>query len=112
MTRAEAAAIRSAQLQGVAVTPRELEQALAVLSKPSHRQTPKQCASNPWGLTPGQCETLAAMVECGANEEAAEKLGLSPKTVSMQLERAMDRMGVTKRLLAVLAWDRFTRAQA
>ena len=110
MGRAQAAALRAAQLQGKNVTASEMKQALAILSKPAYQQAPK-VSGNPWGLTPRQCEALDALVETGANESAAEKLGLSPKTTSALMERAMDRMGVSKRLLAALAWDRFTRTQ-
>lgn len=109
MTREEAIAIRAAQLQGVPVTKRELEQAIAVLSRqPKARE---RLLTNPWGLTKCQCDVLATVTRVGGNEEAAAEMGVSPKTISAHIEKSMARMGMDKRLLAILEWDRFARNQ-
>lgn len=65
--------------------------------------------TNPWKLTPGQCEALAAVVNAGCDKLAAAELGLSIKTVSMHILRAKARMGFRTRLHCLLAWDRFKR---
>lgn len=64
---------------------------------------------NPWKLTPGQCQALAAVVEAGCDKLAAAALGLSAKTISVQILRAKARMGLRTRLQCFLVWDRFQR---
>lgn len=65
---------------------------------------------NPWKLTPGQCEALSAVIEAGSDEDAGKLLGISSRTVAMQITRAKDRLGMEKRLHVLLAYDRWVRA--
>ena len=76
---------------------------------PAERRPRTKAPQNPWRLSYGQCAVLDALVVYGSNEAAARVLGISKQTVSGHLERAIFRMGVSTRLLAVLEWDRFTR---
>lgn len=106
MTRNEAIALRAAQLQGVPVTDAELREAIAVLSNPTKRGRP---ALDPWGLTTAQRAALQAVIDHGGDDEAAEAIGCSPRTIQTHIGRAIKQMGAAKRLFALLEWDRFTR---
>lgn len=64
---------------------------------------------NPWGLTPCECAALDAVIRHGGYKMAGFALGLSPKTVHMQLAKARERMGERTRLLTLIAWDRHAR---
>lgn len=52
---------------------------------------------------------MEALIETGTDELAAERLGLQPKTIAAQVFRAKERTGIEKRLLLVLAYDRWVR---
>ena len=64
----------------------------------------------PWGLTPVQCEIARLMAEewltCA---EVADRLDLSPKTVSTHCARMRERMDARSLLHAIVLWDRHFR---
>jgi DNA-binding NarL/FixJ family response regulator len=67
--------------------------------------------ANQWGLTYAQCTVLSVLCDVGGNQQAALFLGVSDKAIEAHMAAAKKKMGVTDRVLAILAWDRFTRTQ-
>ena len=65
---------------------------------------------NPWGLTPRQCEVLAAVIETGCNKLASKALGLELRTTEAHLHAAYKRIGVGSRIVALVAFDRWNRS--
>jgi DNA-binding NarL/FixJ family response regulator len=68
--------------------------------------------NNPWELSAGQCRVLEAITENVCDKAAAQVLGISPKTVSVQVTRARLKMNARNRLDAILLFDRWARAAA
>ena len=66
---------------------------------------------NPWNLPPQQCATLTALAEVGSSKLAAREMGISYKTVEQHIHEAKRNMGIEHRLTAVVAYDRWKRAQ-
>jgi DNA-binding NarL/FixJ family response regulator len=67
--------------------------------------------ANPWGFTYGQCAVLSTLCEVGKDNDAALLLGVTNKAIEAHMAAAKKKMGVTDRVLAILAWDRFTRTE-
>lgn len=69
--------------------------------------------SNPWNLPPQQERSISMLVgqANGCNKKVAEAMGISDRTVEAHLRRAFKKMGVTNRIQAALAWDRWERSQ-
>lgn len=65
---------------------------------------------NPWGVTKQQARVLDAIVETGCHKLASRKLALSAKTIEVHSRKAKERMGHANRVLVLLAWDRWRRA--
>lgn len=53
------------------------------------------------GLTPRECEILAALVLGQSNKELARTLGISPDTVKTHLARVYEKLGVSGRVQAI-----------
>jgi FixJ family two-component response regulator len=66
--------------------------------------------NNPWRLSQGEQRAMDAVIEHKCDKAAAEALGISSKTVSVQTIRAKTKMNAANRLDALLTWDRFRRA--
>jgi hypothetical protein len=105
MTREEAIDIRSRSLNRQPVSMAELDEAMRVIKSEATHTAP----ANKWGLPVGMCATLSAMVRTGDAGEAARELGVGRPAVSMALTRAVERMGVRNRMLALFEWDRAMR---
>jgi DNA-binding NarL/FixJ family response regulator len=65
--------------------------------------------NNPWNLTPRQCEALDAIIACDCDKQAAAKMGISYKTISVHVNRAVQRSGARTKLRLILMWDRHIR---
>ena len=67
--------------------------------------------SNPWNLTERENEVLhaIAMTGDGNSKVAARQLSLSHRTVEEYVQRAMRKMGVNRRMAAVLMWELLVR---
>jgi hypothetical protein len=102
MTREEAIDIRQRSLCGEHVSLNELSEAMRVIRS----ETPP-AGDDPWGLTPGMRKTLSAVVRTGSMSQAAIDLGVGHPAVSMQISRAVERMKVGNRMLALFEWVRF-----
>jgi DNA-binding CsgD family transcriptional regulator len=68
--------------------------------------------ANPWKLTRRQAEVMELMIDGGSNLQVSRLLGVSIKTVEAHLYAIYGAMGVTNRVQAILAWDRWARAVA
>lgn len=68
-------------------------------------------APNPWGITFAEAAALDAVCITGCNKLAAAMLSVSLKTIEQNVRSARDRMGERQRIIALLKWDRFRRAQ-
>jgi hypothetical protein len=62
---------------------------------------------NPWGITPGQAGVLDALIVHGSNKAAAIALGLTLKSVEMQVSAATRRMPHGPRLHKLMRWRDF-----
>lgn len=67
--------------------------------------------TNPWNLTPRQCEAMAALVEHGSDKAVARALNLVHKRGCNLMRECCRRMGARSRVQAALTWDRWMRAQ-
>ena len=63
-------------------------------------------------LTFRECQALNELIAHGCNKTAAKHMGVSIRTLELHLSHAYRKMDVSNRIQAVLAWDRFKRAQA
>ena len=61
-------------------------------------------------LTFRECQALNELIEHGCNKTAARQMGVSIRTLELHLAHAYQKMDVSNRIQAVLAWDRFKRA--
>lgn len=68
--------------------------------------------SNPWGLTPMQCEVMRRVILGEQSKEIGAALGRSHKTIEVHYERIKKKMGAPSLLVAALMWDRHSRAEA
>jgi DNA-binding NarL/FixJ family response regulator len=68
--------------------------------------------NNPWNFTPRQCEALDAIIASDCDKQAAEKMGISYKTISVHISRALERSGARTRIQMILMWDRHIRDTA
>jgi DNA-binding CsgD family transcriptional regulator len=71
---------------------------------PRARQPDFQCneaAISSLGLTPRECEILAALVSGQSNKELARALDIAPDTVKTHLSRIYDKLGVSRRVQAI-----------
>lgn len=68
--------------------------------------------NNPWNLSERENEVMHAMAITanGCSKVAARQLNLSHRTVEEHVQRAMRKMGVNRRIAAVLLWDREHRS--
>lgn len=66
---------------------------------------------NPFGLTVSQAQAMDAVVETGCYKLAAEKLGLSTKTIEAHIGDSRAKLGGRFRLHSLLAWDRWRQKQ-
>lgn len=64
---------------------------------------------NPWHLTDGQVASMDAWIETGCLKRAADRLGVSRKTVSAQTCKARAKMQCRTLMLALVQWDRYRR---
>lgn len=62
---------------------------------------------NPWGLSPGQANTLEALHRGGTQTTAAEAMGLNRKTINMHMQRAREKMKVHSAQQAIRLWAHF-----
>ena len=53
------------------------------------------------GVTPRECEILAALVSGQSNKELARGLGIAPDTVKTHLARVYEKLGVNRRVQAI-----------
>jgi hypothetical protein len=102
MTREEAIDIRQRSLNRQPVSMAELDEAMRII-----RSAAPPTGDDPWGLTPGMRKTLTAVVRTGSMSQAAIDLGVGHPAVSMQISRAVERMKVGNRMLALFEWVRF-----
>jgi predicted DNA-binding protein (UPF0251 family) len=111
MTREEAIDIRSRSLTGERVDINQLDEAMRIIAtrEPARHELPAGVTTNQWGLSIGMCETLTVVVSKGSEREAAIQLGVDPRAVKRQIQRAQERMGTVSNLDTLLAWDRFIR---
>lgn len=65
--------------------------------------------NNPWNLTPRQCEALDSIIASDCDKQAADKMGISYKTISVHVNRAIHRSGARTKLQLILMWDRHIR---
>jgi DNA-binding NarL/FixJ family response regulator len=64
--------------------------------------------TNPWNLSPRQCEALDALVQVGCNKKIASALGIeNPDALKNQFRRACEKVGVENRVQLAVAWDRW-----
>lgn len=73
----------------------------AVLSAAGH-QVAKRPRELPAGLTPRELEVLLALVGGGSNQEIAQDLGISAKTVGHHVQHVYEKAGVRSRAAATL----------
>lgn len=114
MTYLEAKEIRQQQLQGVAVSPKLLERALAVIKTGEDEPpelVPEGPKPNPWGLSEREAESITAMIEHGRAKTAALAMGISPKTAEVYCCNVRKKMGVSSLVQAAVKWDRYLREQ-
>lgn len=64
---------------------------------------------NPWGLPPREAEAMTLLADTGSSKLAADRMGLSPKTVDALVCRAGGRIGARTRMQAIVLWDRARR---
>jgi DNA-binding NarL/FixJ family response regulator len=67
--------------------------------------------SNPWNLPPREAQVMSLLTTVGLEKIVAVELGISRKTVCELVGRSKRRIGARTRLLAVLEFDRWARAQ-
>lgn len=67
--------------------------------------------SNPWNLPPREAQVMTQMADKGSEKVVADELGISRHTVNEYMTRAKKRIGARSRLLALIEWDRWERAQ-
>jgi len=65
--------------------------------------------SAPWGLAPAEQATLEAVVETGCQKLAAQKRGVSIKTLQAQLQKAKEKSGLRFPLQVLIHFDRHMR---
>lgn len=65
--------------------------------------------SAPWGLAPAEQATLEAVVETGCQKLAAQKRGVSVKTLQSQLNKAKQKSGLRFSLHVLIQFDRHMR---
>ena len=53
------------------------------------------------GLSPRECEILAALATGESNKELARRLGISPNTVKTHVARVYEKLGVQRRVQAI-----------
>jgi FixJ family two-component response regulator len=104
MTREEAIDIRQRSLKEL-IPLQMLDEAMRVISAPEEVVKVRRW-NNPWDLPPQQCNALDSVISTACEKRAAAAMGLSPKTVSVYLCRARDKMQARTRLHALLMWDR------
>lgn len=66
---------------------------------------------NPWNLTARQVQVLEAMARHGTRKLVARELNVGLQTVDTHLAKAYRAMNKPNKLMAVLAFDRWVRAQ-
>jgi DNA-binding CsgD family transcriptional regulator len=76
-----------------------------------NRLTPRRAGAEPFarndaairalGLSPRECEILAALASGESNKELARRLGISPNTVKTHLARVYEKLEVQKRVQAI-----------
>lgn len=71
----------------------------------------KKPNNNPWGLSPRLAEAMDAVVETGSCADAANLMGISPKTHERHMLEVSIRMGngYKNRVQRIVAWDRWRR---
>jgi FixJ family two-component response regulator len=105
MTREEAIDIRSRSVKGELIPLHILDEAMRVIAAPEEGIRERRW-NNPWDLPPQQCNALDSVIATACEKRAAAVMGLSPKTVSVYLCRAREKMQARTRLHALLMWDR------
>jgi len=75
------------------------------------RLTPRRAAEGPFlrndaairslGLSPRECEILAALASGESNKEMARRLGISPNTVKTHVARVYEKLEVQRRVQAI-----------
>jgi FixJ family two-component response regulator len=105
MTREEAIDIRSRSVKGELIPLQVLDEAMRVIAAPEPGIRERRW-NNPWDLPPQQCNALDSVIATACEKRAAAAMGLSPKTVSVYLCRAREKMQARTRLHALLMWDR------
>ncbi len=83
-----------------------------VEQKPARKSTAPirkdlQAVDNPWGITPGQSGVLDALIVHGSNKAVAIALGISLKSVEVQVSAATKRMPHGPRLHKLIMWRDF-----
>jgi DNA-binding CsgD family transcriptional regulator len=76
-----------------------------------HRLTPRRAPSEPFvrndaairslGLSPRECDILAALASGESNKEIARRLGISPNTVKTHVARVYEKLEVQRRVQAI-----------
>lgn len=66
---------------------------------------------NKWNLTDRENQVMhtLAMAGDGNSKRAAREIHISHRTVEEYVQRAMKKMGVDRRMAAILMWDRENR---
>ena len=65
--------------------------------------------TNPWRLSPRECEVLDALLLHGHNKAISKRLGIAASTITLHIRHASLKAGVTHRVAMAILWDRFKR---
>ncbi len=69
--------------------------------------------TNPWKLPARQAEIMTLIASDGlTSKEIGRHLGVSYKTIEVQIYRAIDKMEARSRIQAAVLWDRWARGKA
>jgi DNA-binding CsgD family transcriptional regulator len=101
---AQAAAIALFERLGAVPAADRVRAALAAAGAPAPRRPRDATRANPYGLTARELEIWALLVEGLTNAEIAQRLHLSPKTVTHHVSAVLSKLAVpTRRAAAALA---------
>ena len=64
----------------------------------------------PWKLVPAERRLLIALVKCGSLAVAGREIGINARSAETYAADIRKKMEAKTTLIAVLTWDRFTRA--
>lgn len=68
--------------------------------------------TNPWKLSRREAECIAMVIAEGRAQQAADKVGISVRTIEKFLTRVRVKMNVLSTLQAAVLWDRHVRGES